>query len=83
MEKSKVFQRLTDLKVGQKAKVIGYHSGLKAYRHKLLAMGLTPGVEINVLRVAPLGDPVEISVRGYSLSLRKKECQLVSVEVLL
>lgn len=82
MDNNKSFQSLTQLKVGQKAKITRFLSGPKAYRQKLLAMGLTPGVVIDILRVAPLGDPIEIKVRGYSLSLRKKECQLVSVEVI-
>ena len=68
-----------DLKIGQKAKVLGFVPGAKAYRHKLLAMGITPGVELEILRKAPLGDPIEVKIRGYSLSLRKKECQCVTV----
>ncbi len=70
---------LIDLKVNQKAKVTGFKPGEKRYRQKLLAMGVTPGVELEVKRIAPLGDPIEISIRGYSLSLRKRECQCVAV----
>lgn len=52
----------------------------KAYRKKLLAFGLTPGIQIEVIRVAPMGDPVEVKVRGFSLSLRKEEaeCMILS-----
>lgn len=70
---------LVDLKIGETAKVVGFISGAKLYRQKLLAMGVTPGAELVVLRKAPLGDPIEIKIRGYSLSLRKKECQCVTV----
>ncbi|MDR0529430.1 MAG: ferrous iron transport protein A [Zoogloeaceae bacterium] len=72
---------LGHLQVGQKAKVVGFIKDKlnRAYRQKLLSMGLTPGVEISVLRVAPLGDPVEIEVRGFSLSLRKDEAAALEV----
>ncbi len=72
--------RLGDLSVGEKGRVVGYAKGCKAYREKLLAMGLTKGTEFVVTRVAPLGDPVEISVRGFSLSLRKDEAEAVFTE---
>jgi len=73
---------LKDLSIGDQAKVLGFNETGKAYRRKLLSMGLTPGTEISVIRVAPLGDPVEISIRGYSLSLRKDEADALSVEKL-
>lgn len=69
-----------DLQVGERARVAGYLEGAGAYRRKLLALGLTPGVELTVTRVAPLGDPVEIRVRGYALSLRRDEAATLSVE---
>jgi ferrous iron transport protein A len=72
--------RLGDMAVGDKGKVIGLEKGNKAYRKKLLAMGLTPGTEFSVIRYAPMGDPVEISVRGFSLSLRKAEAATLLVE---
>lgn len=76
---------LQDLKVGQTARVEGFVKGEggggRAYRQKLLSMGLTPGTEFLVTRVAPMGDPVEISVRGFSLSLRKDEAASLLVEV--
>ncbi len=71
---------LGQLAVGEKAIVSGFSDGQKEYRAKLLAMGLTKGVELELTRVAPLGDPLEISVRGFSLSLRKAEAAAVLVE---
>lgn len=71
---------LKDLQVGDRAKVAGFLENGGAYRRKLLAMGLTPGAEISVTRVAPMGDPVEIRVRGFALSVRRDEAEAVSVE---
>ena len=71
---------LGDLEVGSTAKVIGFSKGDKAYRKKVLAMGLTKGTVFEVLRVAPLADPVEIKLRGFNLSLRKDEAASVIVE---
>ncbi|MEL5878116.1 ferrous iron transport protein A [Cereibacter sphaeroides] len=65
---------------GATARVTGYAPGGAAYRQKLLSMGLTPGTALRVLRVAPLGDPVVIEVRGYQLSLRKAEASALSIE---
>mgnify|MGYP002790585247 CR=1 FL=1 len=81
---SKVDSQLTlrELKVGQKAKVVGFQPSLWSHRHKLLVMGLTPGVEFSIQRQAPFGDPIEIFLRGYSLSLRRQESELVLVECL-
>lgn len=53
----------------------------KCYRRKLLSMGATPGTRFKVLRVAPLGDPIEIKIRGFHLSLRKSEAAAVKVTV--
>jgi len=71
---------LRDLGVGEKCKVVGYTKDSKLYRKKLLAMGLTKGTEFTVKRVAPMGDPVEINMRGFALSLRKDEAAAVMVE---
>lgn len=71
-----------ELKVGDRARVIGFIEGGKTYRRKLLSMGLTPGIEIVIIRVAPMGDPVEIHVRGFALSLRKDEAAALQVEKL-
>lgn len=65
---------------GKQVRMKGFHQSAIGYRHKLLAMGLTPGVAVTVVRVAPLGDPIQIQLRGYTLSLRKKECQQIEVE---
>ena len=71
---------LQDLAVGARGRVTGYRAGERGYRKKLLAMGLTPGAEVAVVRVAPMGDPVEIEVRGSRLSLRREEAATVMVE---
>ncbi len=71
---------IRDLEVNTKGKVAGYAKGAKPYLAKLLAMGLTKGSEFTVIRVAPLGDPIEISLRGFSLSLRKSEAEVLLVE---
>lgn len=73
---------LKELLVGERARVTGYLQSAGAYRRKLLTMGLTPGVELSVTRVAPMGDPVEIRVRGFALSVRKDEAASLSVEKL-
>ena len=73
--------KLREMPIGAKGKVVGFEKGQRAYRQKLLAMGLTPGSEFQVTRHAPLGDPVEINVRGFALSLRKAEAEALIVEV--
>lgn len=77
-----MIQALKSLKAGERARVVGYEEGGRAYRRKLLSFGLTPGIELEVLRVAPLGDPVEIRVRGTSVSLRKHEADALRIEKL-
>lgn len=72
--------QLGKLAVGDSAIVSGFAQGAKEYRAKLLAMGVTKGIKLQVTRVAPLGDPLEISVRGFSLSLRREEANAVLVE---
>ena len=69
--------RLSDLQPGEVARVAGYDTASAAYRSKLLAMGLTRGVEVRLCRVAPLGDPVEIELRGFRLTLRKDEAAVL------
>ena len=71
---------LGELKVGESAKVLGFSQQGTAYRRKLLSMGLTTGTVVEVVRVAPMGDPVEIRLRGCHLSLRRDEAAAVSVE---
>ena len=72
--------KLRELAVGDTARVSGFEPGSRVYRKKLLSMGLTPGVEFSVIRLAPMGDPVEIRVRGFNLSLRRDEAEAVLVE---
>jgi ferrous iron transport protein A len=71
---------LKQLSVGDSGRVVGFGEGSKTYRRKLLSLGLTPGTELTVTRCAPMGDPVEIRVRGFSLSLRKDEAASLLVE---
>ena len=75
---------IPNIKIGQKAKVIGYHKSPtgRAYRQKLLAMGLTKGIDFTVVRVAPMGDPIEIKLRGFALSLRKEEASALQIELI-
>ncbi|MHB1360813.1 MAG: FeoA family protein [Rhodocyclaceae bacterium] len=73
---------ISELKVGDRAKLAGFTETGRGYRRKLLTMGLTPGAEISITRLAPMGDPVEIRVRGFSLSLRKEEASALNVEKL-
>ncbi|MFN8519575.1 MAG: FeoA family protein [Chloroflexota bacterium] len=72
--------RLRDVAVGRSATITGYQAADPAYRGRLLAMGLTRGAVLRVVKVAPLGDPVEVIVRGYGLSLRKAEADALVVE---
>lgn len=72
--------RLRDLAVGEKAKIIGYCTGPSAYRKKLLIMGLLPGTQLQVIGVAPFGDPIQISLRGFLLCLRKQEANILQLE---
>lgn len=70
---------LRQVKVGQTCIVKRVH-GEGALRRRIMDMGITKGVEIYVRKVAPLGDPVEVTVRGYELSLRKEDAQMIEVE---
>jgi ferrous iron transport protein A len=71
---------LGELKTGDRGRVIGFGQSEKGYRTKLLTMGFVKGTEFTVARMAPLGDPVELEIRGYNLSLRKDEASAVLVE---
>ena len=73
---------MAELRAGELAEITGYTLGNAAYRAKLLALGLTHGVQIKVINVAPLGDPFEIAVRGYHLSLRRAEVGVIKVRKL-
>jgi len=71
---------LGHLKKNQIARIIGYHHK-GTYRRQLLSLGLTPGVEIKMIRKAPLGDPMEFELLGFSLCLRRNEADCVKIEV--
>ena len=70
---------LKDAKIGESVKVVKLH-GEGAIRRRIMDMGITKGVEIYVRKLAPLGDPMELSVRGYELSLRKADAEIIEVE---
>jgi ferrous iron transport protein A len=70
---------LRDVNIGDTAKVVRLH-GEGAVKRRIMDMGITKGVEIYVRKVAPLGDPVEITVRNYELSIRKADAEMVEVE---
>ncbi len=71
---------LSSIKVGQRATIVRV-GGDKAARRRLLDMGLVTGETVTVERVAPMGDPIEVLIKGYHLSLRKQEASQISVEV--
>ena len=70
---------LKELPIGQSAKVVKL-SGDGPVKRRIMDMGITKGVEVFVRKVAPLGDPIEVTVRGYELSLRKADAQMIEVE---
>ena len=70
---------LRDIKPGQTIRVIKLH-GEGAIKRRIMDMGITKGVELYIRKVAPLGDPMEIAVRGYELSLRRADAEMVEVE---
>ena len=82
MEKSEKKCMISDLKVGQKARVIRLNEENKAIRRHLLDMGITRGVEITIKKIAPMGDPIDINLRDYELCIRKEDLSKIEVEVL-
>lgn len=70
---------LRDVKVGETAKIKRLY-GEGAVKRRIMDMGLTKGVEVSVRKVAPLGDPIELTVRGYELSLRKADAEMIEIE---
>lgn len=70
---------LKEIKVGQSATIKRIH-GDGALKRRIMDMGITKGVEVYVRKVAPLGDPMEITVRGYELSIRKADAELIEIE---
>ena len=77
MEESK--KNLRDVKIGSTVKVVKLH-GEGAVKRRIMDMGITKGIEIYVRKVAPLGDPLELTVRNYELSLRKADAEMIEVE---
>lgn len=70
---------LNQVKIGENVQVVKLH-GEGAVRRRIMDMGITRGVEIFIRKVAPFGDPVEITVRGYELSLRKADAEMIEIE---
>ena len=70
---------LRDAEIGDTVKVVKLH-GEGAVKRRIMDMGITKGVEVHVRKVAPLGDPVEVTIRGYELSLRKADAEMIEVE---
>ena len=70
---------LRDVKVGETATIVRLH-GEGALKRRIMDMGLTRGTEVFVRKVAPLGDPMELTVRGYELSVRKGDAELIEME---
>lgn len=70
---------LKEAKVGDTVRVVKLH-GEGAVKRRIMDMGLTKGVDVQIRRVAPLGDPIEVTVRGYELSIRKADAEMIEVE---
>ena len=71
-------QTLRQAKVGQTVRVVKLH-GEGAVKRRIMDMGITKGVDIHIRKVAPLGDPVEVNVRGYELSIRKSDADMIEI----
>jgi ferrous iron transport protein A len=74
-----VNEKLKDLSIGERAEIVGYDTSNRLYRERLLSMGLVKGTIVSLVKVAPLGDPVEVEVRGFNLSLRKDEADVLVI----
>ena len=72
-------KNLKETKIGETVKVVKLH-GEGAVKRRIMDMGITNGVEVYIRKVAPLGDPIEVTVRGYELSLRKAVAEMIEVE---
>ena len=72
-------KNLKEAKIGETVRVVKIH-GEGAIKRRIMDMGLTKGVEVYIREVAPLGDPIEVTVRGYELSLRKADAEQIEVE---
>ena len=74
-----IMKTLKDVKIGGTAKVVKL-TGTGAIKRRIMDMGITKGVTVYVRKVAPLGDPIELNVRGYELSIRKEDAEMIEVE---
>ena len=72
--------RISGLAVGDRARITGYEKEAGSYRERVLSMGLTKGTEFTLTKKAPMGNPVEIELLGYKLSLRKEEAEIIKIE---
>ena len=72
-------KNLKEAKIGETVRVVKIH-GEGAIKRRIMDMGLTKGVEVYIRKVAPLGDPIEVTVRGYELSLRKADAEMILVD---
>ena len=70
---------LKESKVGDTVRVVKLH-GEGAVKRRIMEMGVTKGVDVQIRKVAPLGDPIEVTVRGYELSLRKADAEMIEIE---
>ena len=74
-------QTLKDVRIGESAKVVKLH-GEGAIKRRIMDMGITKNTSLTVRKVAPLGDPIEINVRNYGLSIRKEDAEMIEVELI-
>lgn len=79
IQRRKRMRTLNEAKIGQTVKVVKLH-GEGALKRRIMDMGITRGIEIRIRKVAPLGDPIELTVRGYELTLRKADAQTIEIE---
>ena len=70
---------LKDAKIGERVKVVKLH-GEGALKRRIMDMGITKGIDLRIRKVAPLGDPMELTVRGYELSLRRADAEMIEIE---
>jgi ferrous iron transport protein A len=79
MRRKKEMKTLRDSKIGDTVRVVKLH-GEGAVKRRIMDMGLTKGVDVQIRKMAPLGDPIEVTVRGYELSIRKADAEMIEVE---
>ncbi len=79
MRRKNGMKTLRESKVGDTVRVVKLH-GEGAVKRRIMDMGLTKGVDVQIRKVAPLGDPIEVTVRGYELSIRKADAEMIEVE---